>query len=154
MADSFLMQITPVPLSYILKKDIPSISDSNAIIYHMGYEMKSIRMSITGNYEIKPEITATASGKPIGFWEFEVPPSQSDSVSVQVVGQMYGTIRAGNKVIMLSSALIKSNNPDMAKKLIIESLGSLVQSPIMIDTEKIREEMMKEQESKSAPDEN
>jgi hypothetical protein len=116
--------------------------------------MKSIRMSITGNYEIKPEITATASGKPIGFWEFEVPPSQSDSVSVQVVGQMYGTIRAGNKVIMLSSALIKSNNPDMAKKLIIESLGSLVQSPIMIDTEKIREEMMKEQESKSAPDEN
>ena len=152
MADDMLIQLTPVPLKILFKKDSPRLNDSVALIYHMNYEMKNIRSSVPGSYEIKPEFLTSDLGRLIGFFSFDMPKVPNDTIADRVVSQMYATTKAGNKIFMLSCAVAKINDPKKVKSLFIESFGNLVEFPIMIDIEKIREEMMKEDENSKIPD--
>jgi len=147
MVDDFLFQITPVPLEEIIGKNHKKYNDSLALLYHFAYEARTIRNSIIGKYKIIPEFITSEKGKLLYLWYFDMPKpafDETDSLSHNVVKQMYATGRFGNYILMLSSALIAENNPENVRKTFIETLSSVRVSDAPIDPEAVRQELIEE----------
>lgn len=147
LVDSLIFQITPVPLKEILGRESDNMNDSLALIYHFAYEVRNIRNYISGYYKINNEFITGDNSRLINIWSFKMPNVNEDSTdkkSKRIVMQMYATTRAGDKIVVLSSALVKENNPELVKKLFVGTFNTLKVSDKKIDVEKIRKKLQKE----------
>lgn len=151
MVDDMLFQITPVPLQAIFSREVKGINDSLALIYHFAYEARNIRNSISGNYKINNEMITTDSTGLINFWSFKMPHremNKDDSLTKDITMQMYATTRIGDKVLMLSSALIEENSPEKVKHLFLDSFSSLQYSNKKYDLDKIKKKLLEKAKQK------
>jgi hypothetical protein len=156
MADDMLLQITPVPLRAIFGKMVHSLSDSLALIYHFAYEAREIRNTLSGHYQMKPEFIVSESGRLIYFWSFKMPGADgkdTDSLTHKIVIQMYATTRVGNRILMLSSALISKTEPGKVKEMFIGLLNSISTSKKRINPEKVRKELIERAKTKESENE-
>jgi len=142
MTDSILIQILPVPLSILFGHNVSTINDSVALIYHMAQEMRNIRETLSGNYIIEEQL-GYSNNRVYAFWEFDFPQQQKNSDDPErVVMQMFATTRAGNRVLMLASAVTAINNPDKVRRKLINAVTSLQTADSEIDPEEIRKTLV------------
>lgn len=141
MTDSILIQIMPVPLSIFFGQNVATINDSIALIYHMAQEMRNVRETMSGDFIIKEQL-GNLSNRVYAFWEFDYPQPKNSDDPERVVMQMFATTRAGNRVLMLASAVTAINNPEKVRRKLINAVTSLHISETAIDPEEIRKELV------------
>ncbi|GEM_PF-3059078 len=147
MVDGVLLQITPVPAKELFGKMASNMNDSLALIYHFAYEARTIRNSLSGDYKIEPEFILSPSGRLLYYWSFRMPDTHNaitDSLTNKIVLQMYATTYVGNRILMLSSALISKNKPDEVKKKFIDLFDSIKMSKGKIDPERVSKELVEQ----------
>lgn len=141
MADSILIQIMPVPLSIFFGQNVSAVNDSIALIYQMAQEMRNIRETLSGDYIIKEHL-GNLNNRVYAFWEFDYPQQGISDDPERVVMQMFATTRAGNKVLMLASAVTAINNPEKVRQKLINAVTSMQTAEFTIDPEEIRKTLV------------
>jgi len=145
MADNVLLQITPVPLEFILGSNVDNLSDSLKLLYHFAFEVRNIRSNLSGDFKIYDEFIKQ-QGHLMYYWHFDMPKQKETEGMETVIGQHFATTMALGRILMLSGIEIERNEPGEVKTKLIESLQTLIVSIDKLDPEKIREQLSKEEE--------
>ena len=142
LADNIVFQFIPVPISSFSKDDFSkNKNDSLILLYHQFNELKFTRESIPGDYEINDEIFTTSNGKVCMMWEFEMPRTNKDTAENSVYRQMYVTSRIKEKVLMLSSAIQRKNDPKEVKQFLKQTISTIRTTDGIYNLEAIRDSL-------------
>ena len=139
--DGKVLQFTPVPI-FVFYPDAPANPpDSLVLLKHRINEMDYIRQLINKDVTPQSDNFLTKSGKLCYFWEFDIPGLADDTLSTRVIKQMYLTTRINNRVLMISSAVMRMNNRDELRKFIKGIAETIKISSKSFDLNKIKDSL-------------